>query len=73
MTKMMTFVNARGRKFWTIRYNEDSKRILTLGGRLGTRGIPRRLNYDGMGRDDLRTYVDGRIEVKLAKGFVQVA
>jgi predicted DNA-binding WGR domain protein len=73
MTKMLTFVEPKGRKFWTVRYNEDSKRVLTVGGRLGTRGVPRRLAFDGSGREEIRAYVDGRIETKMEKGFVQVA
>lgn len=66
----MTFATATG-YFWTILFNVDSKNVLTVGGRLGTKGLSRRLHFPT--REELRTYVDGRIEVHLAKGFVQVA
>ena len=71
MTKMLTFVNPDARTFWTLRYNEDSKRVATVGGRIGTRGYLRRLHFST--RDEVRTYVDNRIETKVEKGYAQVA
>lgn len=66
----MTFATATG-YFWTILFNVDSKNVRTVGGRLGTKGLSRRLHFPT--REELRAYVDARVETKLSKGFVQVA
>ena len=73
MTKIQIFINAALGTFWIVRSNVDSKHVLTSGGKIGTAGYSRRLAFNGRGRDEIRGYVDGRIEMKLAKGFVQVA
>ena len=71
MTKILTFVNASKNTFWTLRFNEDSKRVATIGGRIGSRGYTRRLHFST--REEVREYVDSRIETKAAKGYAQVA
>jgi len=66
MTNLLTFSN--GANFWMIRYNVDSKRVMTVGGRKGTAGTVRRLVFAT--RDDVREYVEKRIEIKTTKkGF----
>jgi predicted DNA-binding WGR domain protein len=71
MTKILTFVNASTNTFWTLRFNEDSKRVATIGGRIGSRGYTRRLHFST--REEVRDYVETRVDVKVAKGYAQVA
>lgn len=68
-TQTQTYV--AGNSFWTLRFNLDSKHVRTVGGRIGTLGYTRRLHFPT--REDVREYIDGRLDAKLAKGFVQVA